>query len=115
MYTCNIKFQVLKTFHSDTLAALCIILKTLVKERNKIIYYPLHKSFGTWNDIGGHYMNQKHSEMPLCTLDNMLSLLFIYFNRFYVILKGIFIMAVIFVLFPRHGGITGPKTAELAR
>ena len=31
----------------------------------------------TWNDIGGRYINKKHSEMPFRALVNKLSLVFI--------------------------------------
>jgi len=45
----------------------------------------------TWNDIGGRYLNQKHSRMPFHTLSNRLPLFSICFNRFYAFLKDFII------------------------
>ena len=55
---------------ATTWATLHIILKALTNERKNSLpgYFLWHGIMGTWNDIGGCYMNQKHSETPFCTL-----------------------------------------------
>ena len=80
----------------------------------------------TWNDIGGCYMNQKHSEIPFRTLGKHAFFNFHRFKRFYAFLKDFeifdsyffpvtrllvtYLISTIFVTLIRYGWLNTEKS-----